>query len=130
MSANKTNLTIRWIVIYPLDSVTLPYEQPRLLDMSFFFHTVTLPVLDDFHVKHVVKQIMKIKMHVVLLLLICYSSSVCSMKQRSSDQEKLSRGVNDASGTLTLSTGLGDNINLNFMTGLSDDEEGQVNNIE
>lgn len=50
------------------------------------------------------------------------------MKQHSSDQEKLSRGVNDASGTLTLSTGLGDNINLNFMAGLSDDEEGQVNN--
>ena len=50
------------------------------------------------------------------------------MKQHLSDQEKLSRGVNDASGTLTLSTGLGDNINLNFMTGLSDDEEGQVNN--
>lgn len=48
------------------------------------------------------------------------------MKQRSSDQEKLRRGVNDASGTLTLSTGLGDNINLNFMSGLSDDEEGQV----
>lgn len=45
--------------------------------------------------------------------------------QRSSDQEKLRRGVNDASGTLTLSTGLGDNINLNFMSGLSDDEEGQ-----
>ena len=64
----------------------------------------------------------------VLLLLICLSSSVYSMKQHSSDQEKLSRGVNDASGTLTLSTGLGDNINLNFMTGLSDDEEGQVNN--
>ena len=48
------------------------------------------------------------------------------MKQRSSDQEKLGQGVNDESGTLTLSTGLGDNINLNFMSGLSDDEEGQV----
>lgn len=43
-----------------------------------------------------------------------------------SEQEKLGHGVNDASGTITLSTGLGDNINLNFMTGLSDDEEGQV----
>jgi len=67
-------------------------------------------------------------MHVVLRSLIGSSSSVCSIKQRSSsDQEKLGRGVNDASGTLTLSTGLGDNINLNFMSGLSDDEEGQVN---
>ena len=51
----------------------------------------------------------------------------CSIKQRSSDQEKFGQGVNDASGTLTLSTGLGDNVNLNFMSGLSDDEDGQVN---
>ena len=49
-----------------------------------------------------------------------------STKKLSLDQEKFGRGVNDASGTITLSTGLGDNINLNFMTDLSDDEEGQV----
>lgn len=84
--------------------------------------------MGDTRVEHVVKLIMNELILEVLLLLICCSSSVCFMKQHSSDQEKLSRGVNDASGTLTLSTGLGDNINLNFMTGLSDDEEGQVNN--
>ena len=67
---------------------------------------------------------------VLLLSLIHFSSSVCSIKQRSSsEQEKLGHGINDASGTLTLSTGLGDNINLNFMSGLSDDEEGQVNKM-
>lgn len=40
----------------------------------------------------------------------------------SSDQE-LFGGVINESGTITLSTGLGDNINLNFMADLSDDEE-------
>lgn len=73
------------------------------------------------------KQVVNRMLHVVLLSLIRLSSFICSIKQRSLDQEKLSRGVNDASGTLTLSTGLGDNINLNFMSGLSDDEDGQVN---
>lgn len=43
----------------------------------------------------------------------------------SSDKDRFGRGINEGSGTITLSTGLGDNINLNFMTGLSDDEEGQ-----
>ena len=52
--------------------------------------------------------------------------SVCFTKKLFTDQEKVGRGVNDASGSITLSTGLGDNINLNFMPDLSDDEEGQV----
>lgn len=43
----------------------------------------------------------------------------------SSDKDKHGGGIREESGTITLSTGLGDNINLNFMTGLSDDEEGQ-----
>ncbi|PFX32468.1 Centrosomal protein of 164 kDa [Stylophora pistillata] len=44
-------------------------------------------------------------------------------KKQSTDQEKFGRGVGDGSGTITLSTGLGDNINLNFMNDLSEDEE-------
>lgn len=43
----------------------------------------------------------------------------------SSDKDKHGGGIKEESGTITLSTGLGDNIN-HFMTGLSDDEEGQV----
>ncbi|XP_022779198.1 centrosomal protein of 164 kDa-like isoform X2 [Stylophora pistillata] len=43
--------------------------------------------------------------------------------KQSTDQEKFGRGVGDGSGTITLSTGLGDNINLNFMNDLSEDEE-------
>lgn len=49
----------------------------------------------------------------------------CFVQQRfSSDQERLGGGINEASGTITLSTGLGDNINLNLMADLSDDDEG------
>jgi len=40
------------------------------------------------------------------------------------DHEHFGGGINDASGTITLSTRLGDNINLNFMADLSGDEEG------
>ena len=40
------------------------------------------------------------------------------------DKEKVGGGINDRSGTVTLSTGLGDNVNLNFMADLSDDDEG------
>lgn len=44
----------------------------------------------------------------------------------SSDKDKHGGGIKEERGTITLSSGLADNSNLNFMTGLSDDEEGQV----
>ena len=46
------------------------------------------------------------------------------LQRLSLDKEKVGGGINDGSGTITLSTGLGDNINLNFMADLSDDDEG------
>lgn len=45
------------------------------------------------------------------------------MKRWSSDKERFGGGLNDATGTITLSSGLGDNINLNFMPDFSDDDE-------
>ena len=50
---------------------------------------------------------------------------VFPLQRISSDLERHGGGhrVIEESGTITLSTGLGDNINLNLMAGLSDDEE-------
>lgn len=45
------------------------------------------------------------------------------MKRWSSDKERVGGGLNGATGTITLSTGLGDNINLNFLSDFSDDDE-------
>lgn len=45
------------------------------------------------------------------------------MKRWSSDKERFGGGLNDATGTITLSTGLGENINLNLMPDFSDDDE-------
>ena len=63
---------------------------------------------------------------ITLVFVLQHSIDNRSILQRlSSDKDRFGRGINEGSGTITLSTGLGDNINLNFMTGFSDDEEGQ-----
>ena len=46
--------------------------------------------------------------------------------QSSLEQERLGGAVENGSGTVTLNTGLGDNVNLNLMPDISDDDDGQV----